>query len=184
MSVTSLGGYAIRNYDSIPNDNTIVLDLIDTCVSSLITPNEFKSSITIWKAKEIVKMKGLYILSKIPGALNIYWKVIKLTLIEIIPQFIPDMYVSYSSIWNQSIQKSPRGISLTDVENVMNVIYQLSDGGCEFSQVKSLAQLSDDKKKKKEKNIEMVSISEDEVSNALSKLECLCEVNFYSILCN
>lgn len=184
MSITSLGGYAIRNYDIKLKDNTIILDIIDNCVSSLIIPNEFQSQSEKWKLKEKIKLKGLYTLSTIPGSLNIYWKVIKLTLADVIPQILPSIYKSFSSIWNQKIQKSSVGICEKDLNNTMNVIYQLSDGGCDLSDIQSLVQLNnEDKKKKKEKKSEtIVSYNENTISNILNKLECLCEVNYLTLI--
>lgn len=191
MSLTSLGGYAIRNYNSISKENTaIILDLIDNCVSSFIAPIEHKSNIGGWKAREIIKMKGLYVLSTIPGALNMYWKIFKLSLIDIIPQLLPQTYISPSFIWNQSHQQSNRGLNLKDIDNVLKIIYQLSDGGCELSDIKSISTLNDDKKKKKdkekdkdkEKEKELISLNEDVISNILQKLECLCEVIYYHSL--
>jgi hypothetical protein len=176
MSLHSLGSYAIRAYRKLPESDPIMLDLVQSCVASLTIPPNLELSASDWRAKEHVKVQALFTLSSVPGALDMYWKGMRLLLSSAVPELSPSISPVSSLFWNSGYDDCCwKSITAEDVDNVLEVAIQFTDGGAELSERKTLFRKKEDKKKKK-KGPEPVELSAVEVDNALLKLECLGEV--------
>jgi hypothetical protein len=206
----SLGLYAVRVYGTWSDQHQqLINDLVHPCVAGLVPrlpPNSpppptstgtYASPCTQigeWKAKEIVKLKSLFALCSVSGALELYWKAMRLLLV---PQLSPTRPPLCSLLWN-SISHHNNGItspfstttgvvSLQDIDHTLRVVIQLTDGGAELSDMKNLFRSKDSsrgnskKSKRNKKNgseeVESLPINDEDVANALLKLECLCEVD-------
>jgi hypothetical protein len=193
MSLVSLGSYAVRVYGTWSDHHQQINDLVHQCLSSLsppLTTNPTTSG--EWKAKEIVKIKSLLALSSVSGALEMYWKALRLHLSSAIPQLSPahpplsSELLNLISLSRHSHSDVPNCVSPQDIERSLRVVIQLTDGGAELSEIKTLfprkaSSSGGNKKKNKKKESEgggesIPNIVEEEVTNALSKLESLCEV--------
>jgi hypothetical protein len=120
----------------------------------------------------------------------------RLLLSSAVPQLSPTRPPLCSLLWN-SISHHNNGItspfsttagvvSLQDIDHTLRVVIQLTDGGAELSDMKNLLRSKDTsssgkKTKRNKKNgseeVESLPINDEDVANALLKLECLCEVD-------
>jgi hypothetical protein len=161
----------------------MMLDLIRSCVASLAIPSQYELAAPGWRSKEVVKMQALFSLSSVPGALDLYWKGMRLLLSSAVPELFPSASPVSSLFWNSGCVHESRDstpvamVTPQDIESVLQVVVQLTDGGAELSERKTIFRKKEDKKKKKkDKGPELIELSALETENAQLKLECLGEV--------
>jgi hypothetical protein len=183
MSINSLGSYAVRHYLVDSSKNNLLKDSLESCALTLTVPSAHKSDSSNWRAKEIVRIKALYGLSTVPGALELYWTAFCLNLSKIIPELLPSEPPSCTKLWNVACSANlpPSAILITssDVDSILLVLIQLTDGGCELSDFKSVVARPKESKKKRKQESPVVSLDGETISNALEKLNCLCEVTSF-----
>lgn len=189
MSIISLGSYAVRKYSNWFHENQfLVKDLLDHSLASLIPP--MQSNILEWKSKEFVKLQALFTISSIDNSLALYWKGFCILLSSSIPCLDPSRSSISSLLLNTTRQlqrnevpSSSLMVSRKVMLSALGIIIQFTDGGTELSNINSLFRKKDKKRKKQqvEENSEQEElvnhVTPNETTNALIKLDSLCEVS-------